>query len=57
MQWFLNMVLQTGASVEVSPILKSTFGEQLWYNFQNNSAAILLILSIRGQELLSLLYK
>jgi len=57
MQRFLNMVLQTGASVEVSPGLKSTFGEQLWYNFQNKSAAILLILSIRGQELLSLLYK
>lgn len=52
------MASQTGAGVaEVFLILKSALGEPLQYNLQNNLAAILSILSITGQELLSPLWK
>lgn len=52
------MASHTGAGVaEVFLILKSSLGEPLQYNLQNNLAAILSILSITGQELLSPLWK
>lgn len=44
------MVPQAGANVNVFLILKSTLGESLQYNLQNNLAAISLIVSIIGRN-------
>lgn len=52
------MASQTGVGMgEDFLILRSTVGEQLLYNLQDNWAMILLVRSIPGQELVFLLYK